>query len=136
MSMCAMRASSARRSPNWKVQLNRAPTMSTTSAPAMAVERAAPMHSPWSSGTVPRPMGEARKGMPRSTSRVSAGPASAQAAPLPIRISGRSALHSMSAMVATPAGSGCGRETVGSDMRSGAVSSGTRFAISSPGKSR
>ena len=61
MSICASRTLGAKRGarPNWKIQLKRPPTISTASAPARAEERAAFMHIALSSGTTPRPIGEA-----------------------------------------------------------------------------
>ena len=95
------------------------------------------MNIGWSSGIAPRPIGDDTNGMPRSTSRCSGSPASAQPAPFPIMTSGRSASASMSATAASASGSGWGREISGSLVRPldvFASSNGVR--ISSAGKSR
>jgi hypothetical protein len=69
--------------------LHLAPTMSATSAPRRAAERAALTLSGWESGNTPRPMDVERKGHPvaESSSR-SAASACENAAPFPITSSG------------------------------------------------
>ena len=138
MSMCARRAPSAKRGgfPNWNTQLKRPPTMRTASAPPSAAERAAFMNIGWSSGIEPRPIGDDTNGMPRSTSRCSGSPASAQPAPFPMMTSGRSASASMSATAARASGSGWGREISGSLVRHCTSASSNGVRISSAGKSR
>ena len=136
MSIWAMRTPSFRRRPNWYIQLKRAPTISTASAPSIAAERAAPIDIASSSGTVPRPIGDARNGMPRPTSCSRRSPAPDHAAPLPIITSGRFAVASISATCSIAAGSPAGFAIIGADSRIGASASSTFPEMRFPGKSR
>ncbi len=138
MSICAIRAPGANRPapPKPKIQLNRPPIIRIASALLSAEERALFMKQRWSSGIVPRAIGEVTYGIPRSASWASAAPAPAHAAPLPIRSSGRSAFASSAAIRSIAAGSACGTAISGARVRSGARSAATRRDTQWPGKSR
>jgi len=116
-------------------QLKRPPTISTASASRMHLDRAPPALCGSSSGTVPRPIGDAMKGSPSDTRALSAAPAPLHAAPLPNMMTGRSALASSAAMRSMASAEGWGAAMSGRPGRS-RTSFVMRRVVVSPAKSR